>query len=101
MSLKRFIKFFVIAVGFQIALQVIVSPLLSVLFPGGKMFPEFLDFYVYYPFINGVINAGGYTGESSMIWPPLLGTVLGIFVYSTLFALIIGYMTRESSRASS
>lgn len=84
-----------IALGFQVALQVIVSPLLSIFSLDGKMFPDFLDFYVYYPFISAVIKVGGYTGESSMIWPPLLGTVLGILIYSTLFGLIVAYVTRK------
>jgi hypothetical protein len=95
MSLRRFIKFFLMALGFQVALQVIVSPLLSTLFNEGNFLPDFLDFYVYAPFINAVIAFGGYTGEASMVWPPLLGIVLGVLTYAVMFGLVIAYLTRR------
>lgn len=95
MRLKHFIKHFSIALVFQIALQVIVSPLLSRL-SDGNMLPDFLDFYVYHPFISGVIKAGGYEGESTMIWPPVYGTAVGILVYSVVFGLLISYLTARN-----
>ena len=95
MSYVRFTKFFLLALGFQIALQLIVSPLLSTLFADGKKFPDFLDLFVYAPFINGVIRLGGYEGESSMIWPPVFGIALGILIYSALFGLILAYVKRS------
>ncbi len=96
MGFRRFLKFFSIALAFQIAVQLIVSPLLGTLF-SEKRLPDFLDFYVYYPFINAVIKLGGYEGESSMIWPPVFGTALGILFYSVLLGLLLAFVTRKHS----
>jgi len=96
MSSMRFTKFFLLALGFQVALQLIVSPLLSTLLADGKKFPDFLDFIVYSPFISAVIRMGGYEGESSMIWPPVFGIALGILIYSALFGLLTTFVTRKN-----
>jgi len=95
MSFKRFIKYFLLALGFQLILLLVVSPLASRLFPGGEALPDFLEFYVYHPFIRAVINWGGYQGESSMIWPPVFGILLGVCFYSFLFALAALFLKRE------
>ena len=94
MSFKRFIKYFLLALGFQLILLLVVSPLASRLFPGGEALPDFLEFYVYYPFIRAVINGGGYQGESSMIWPPVFGILLGVCFYSLLLALAALFLKR-------
>jgi hypothetical protein len=95
MSFKRFVKYFLLALGFQLALLLVVSPLVSRLFPGGKALPDFLEFYVYQPFISAIISGGGYTGESSMIWPPVFGILLGVCFYSILLGLAALFLNRE------
>jgi ABC-type Na+ efflux pump permease subunit len=93
--LKYFVKLLVIGVGLQIALLLFVSPLVSYVLSNGKALPQFLIQYAYYPFIHAVIKLGGYSGESAMIWPPLYGVLLGILVYSALFALIVALFARK------
>ena len=93
MSVKTFIKSFLVSLGVQIILLVVVSPLVSRQFANGKIFPLFLINVVYDPFIMAVIRFGGYTGEASMIWPPVFGIVVGIFVYSALFATAVTLMS--------
>jgi len=74
----------------------LIYPFVSGLLPAGSEGRHFLQLYVYYPFIKAVIGAGGYRGESSMIWPPVLGTILGVLTYSIILALIASYLIRKS-----
>lgn len=97
MRFKAFSKPFLICLAFQIGLLMVVSPLLSRLLTNGKVLPQFLIQVVYNPFIHLAISAGGYKGESAMIWPPVFGIILGLFVYSTLFALIFVVFLRKSN----
>ena len=97
MSPKRFIKFFGIALLFQLFLLLGGYTLLFGA-PGGKEFRNSLLLYAYDPFIQLVIKTGGYGGESSMIWPPVYGTLLGAFIYSGLFALAVSVLTRKTIR---
>jgi hypothetical protein len=94
MIFKRFVKYFLLALGLQLALLLVVSPLASILFPSGKALPDFLELYAYHPFISAVINWGGYRGESSMIWPPVFGVLLGICFYSFLLGLAALFLKR-------
>ena len=94
MSITRFVKYFLLALGFQLTLLLVISPLASILLPVGKALPEFLEFYVYGPFISVVISRGGYRGESSMIWPPVFGILLGVCFYSILLGLAAAFLKR-------
>jgi hypothetical protein len=102
MNLKRLIKFFSIALVFQLFVLLtfpfLINPLVSGLLPAGSEGRHFLLLYVYYPFIKAVISAGGYRGESSMIWPPLFGTLLGVLTYSIIFALLASSLKRNRER---
>jgi hypothetical protein len=94
MSLKRFIKFFAVALASQIFF--LFGGYMLLFGPSGEeRFRNSLLLYVYNPFIEAVIRAGGYAGESSMIWPPVYGTLLGIFIYSVLSALAITFLMRK------
>jgi len=90
----RFIKFFGIALLVQFFF--LLGGYTLLFGPSGeKHFRDSMLFYVYSPFIELIIRMGGYTGESSMIWPPVFGIMLGIFIYSGLFAVIVVYLTRK------
>jgi hypothetical protein len=99
MGIKHFTKFFLIALAFQLFVIVtfpfLLYPLISRLLPEGNVGRHFLDLYLYYPFIKAVITTGGYEGESSMIWPPVFGTALGILTYSALFGLLVTFVARK------
>lgn|SRR5574341_94646 len=97
MRLKGFLKLFLICLAFQVGLLMVVSPLLSRFAPNGKAIPQFLIDIIYDPFIQLAISAGGYKGESAMIWPAVFGIMLGVFAYSTLFALIVAGFSRKSN----
>jgi hypothetical protein len=90
MTNKRFIKVFFLALALQVVLQFTFSsllyPLMASILPEGNVGRHFLDLYVYYPFVRAVIKLGGYEGESTMIWPPVLGIALGILFYSAVLA---------------
>lgn len=64
-------------------------------FWGEQQFRSFVLLSVYSPFIDWIINAGGYAGESSMVWPPVFGVLLGIVTYSAIFALTVTFLTRN------
>lgn len=99
MNLRRFIKFFAIAVGFQLFL--LFGGYIILFGPSGEgNFRESLWLGVYGPFIEGVIKAGAYQGESSMIWPPVYGTLLGVLVYSTIFSLGFSFLLHVVKRRS-
>jgi hypothetical protein len=93
LTAKRFIKMSLIAAGFQMALLVVMCPLVSRAFEKGRDLPDFLVQYVYSPFVRAVIYVGGYQAERAMIWPPVLGLLLGIAVYSVMFALALGLIS--------
>ena len=94
MSPMRFIKFFGIALGVQFFF--LLGGYTLLFGPSGeRQFRDSMLLYLYRPFIELIIRTGGYRGESSMIWPPLFGTILGIFIYSGLFAVIVAYLTRK------
>ena len=99
MKPKRLIKFFGIALGIQLFF---VLGGYALLFgpTGEKEFRNSVILYVYDPFISVVISAGGYSGESSMIWPPVFGVLMGILTYSTLFAFAATFLTRNIKRRS-
>lgn len=95
MRLKAFFKFFLAALGLQLLLLLIVCPLAGAFLPKGRMLAEFLLLYVYDPFIRMVIESGGYWGESSMIWPPVFGTAIGLFFYAALVGILAALITRK------
>lgn len=76
MSPKRLIKFFAIALALQ--LFFLLGGYVLLFGPSGdRQFRNSLLLYAYDPLIGLVIRVGGYQGESSMIWPPVFGTLPG------------------------
>ena len=98
MRAKQFLKILVIAASFQVALLVIICPLVSRAFENGRALPDFLLQYGYSPFIRAVIYVGGYQGERAMIWPPVYGVLLGVVVYSLVLALALSLVIRTGNR---
>ena len=98
MSLKRFMKLFGIALALQLFF---VFGGYSLLFgpSGAKEFRNSVLLLIYAPFIDWVIRVGAYTGESSMIWPPVYGLLIGTLIYSGLFSLIVTLLTRKRIKA--
>ncbi|HSS18626.1 MAG TPA: hypothetical protein VLL54_00875 [Pyrinomonadaceae bacterium] len=96
--LKILLRVLLISIAAQLVLLLIVCPLVSRNVAYGSLLPHFLVQYVYDPFIRWVIDFGGYEGESSMIWPPVYGVVLGIIIYSVmagLLAELVSYVRRQ------
>jgi hypothetical protein len=91
---RRFFKFFVAGLLFQLFLVFGGYTLLFGPF-GEQKFRSFVLLSVYSPFIDWIMSAGGYSGESSMVWPPVFGVLLGIVTYSALFALTVTFLTKN------
>ncbi len=81
--MKCFFKYFAIAVGVQILL-VVFSHYMHGL---GNL----LAFYVYAPFIWLADTLTGAKGEDTMIVTPVLGWVVGLFLYSLIAGIVICY----------
>ena len=95
MNFTRLLKFFCIGLAFQ--LFFLIGGYTLLFGPSGERnFRNSVLLYAYGPFIELVIKAGQYEGESSMIWPPLYGILLGIIIYSILFALAVSFLTRKT-----
>jgi hypothetical protein len=97
MSPKRLIKFFVIALAFQ--LFFLLGGYALLFGPSGERnFRNSLLLYAYDPFIGMVIKAGGYEGESSMIRPPVFGILLGVLIYSAVFAFAVTFLRANDAK---
>jgi|RhiMethySRZTD1v2_1073278.scaffolds.fasta_scaffold47751_2 hypothetical protein len=81
--MHRLVKYCAIAIG----VQVVLTALLALV---GRSFGLLLVIDFYYPVIFCIIKAGGFTGESTMMFPVFIGIPLGIIIY----ALIIGFVFR-------
>jgi hypothetical protein len=94
MSSMRLFKFFGIALALQ--LFFLIGGYTLLFGPSGeKQFRNSLLLYAYDPFIQLVITAGRYEGESSMIWPLVCGTLLGVVIYAALVAIVVTFLTRR------
>lgn len=79
--MHRLVKYCAIAVG----VQVVLTALLALV---GRSFGLLLVIDFYYPVIFCIIKAGGFTGESTMMFPVLIGIPLGIIIYGLIFGLV-------------
>lgn len=70
--------------GLALLTQVILLGLCIVV-PG---LGDLLMMSVYWPWINLAITWSGAKGESSMIWPPVYGLILGVLIYSLAAAVL-------------
>lgn len=43
---------------------------------------------VYWPWIRIAIDFSGAKGEAAMIWPPVVGLMVGVLIYSLVAAIL-------------
>lgn len=82
--MQRLVKYCAIAIG----VQVVLTALLALV---GRSFGLLLVIDFYYPVIFCIIKVGGFTGESTMMFPVFIGIPLGIIIYG----LILGFVFRS------
>jgi len=58
----------------------------------GSLLERFISFY--YPTILVITKLGGFSGESTMMLPVLVGIPLGILLYGGIFGLLASFIRK-------